>query len=224
MTLHLLGQGQPDLTGVFLIANDPICHTTWHFYEPASFPPGSVKEDQAARLGELIPRVYEHNDRFLGDLLRVTARNTVVIVVSDHGFESSGKLPVDESADRYAAAFDERRREALRDGTVAVGQSGMHHLEGIFIAAGGPILRGVRCEATVLDLLPTVLALLGLPVPEDVPGRVLEEILDPAFLEEHPVRRIPSYEPLIERPRTPVDRTPDDQSAMEMLRSLGYVK
>lgn len=37
MALHLLDRGQPDLTGIFLIANDPISHTFWHFYEPRGF-------------------------------------------------------------------------------------------------------------------------------------------------------------------------------------------
>ena len=224
IALHLIQRGQPDLMGVFLIATDPASHTTWHFYDPGSFPLGSVDAGQAARLGTIIPRLYEHDDRFLGELLRHADAHTVVIVVSDHGFRASRHLPIDEPAAKYAASFESRREEAMREGTVAVGQSGKHHVDGIFIASGGPIRPGATCEASLFDVLPTVLALLGLPVPSDVRGRVLEDIFDPAFLREHPVRRIPSYEPLIERAAAPAAKPADDTQAMEMLRSLGYAQ
>jgi hypothetical protein len=39
-----------------------------------------------------------------------------------------------------------------------------------------------------------LLYLLGYPVPEDLPGRVLTEIVEEEFLQLYPVRTIPSYE------------------------------
>jgi hypothetical protein len=224
IALHQLAKGQPDLTGVYLIANDPVSHTFWHFYEPGAFPAGGVDPAQAARLGKMVPGIYEHNDRYLAELLKAVDKDTVVIIVSDHGFQSSHQLPKNEPAAEYAANFEERRRQAMADGTVAVGQSGAHHIDGVFLAAGGPIRAGVKCEPSVLDIAPTVLALLGLPVADDMPGKVLEEIIDPAFLREHPVRRIDSYEPLVERSKVPDMKPANDEGAMDMLRSLGYVQ
>src|SRR6185295_19153507 len=81
-----------DLTGVFLVANDPVSHCFWHFFEPQAFPEG-VDAGQAARLGRLIPNFYKHNDAYLGELLKLVAPDTVVLVVSDHGFEASRQLP-----------------------------------------------------------------------------------------------------------------------------------
>lgn len=58
------------------------------------------------------------------------------------------------------------------------GDSGCHRREGIFIAAGAGIRSGVALpEASILDLAPTLLHLLGEPVPRIMDGRVLTEAL-----------------------------------------------
>jgi Type I phosphodiesterase / nucleotide pyrophosphatase len=224
MALRLLGAGQPDLTGVFLVANDPISHCFWHFYEPQAYAEG-VDPDQVARLGRLIPNFYRHNDTYLGELLRQVSPETAVLVVSDHGFEAARQLPALKAAPHLFEGPEAER--AAMNGMVAVGQSGKHQIEGLLIAAGGPFRRGVAARATQYDIAPTVLALLGLPVPRDMPGRVLEEILEPRFLAEHPVVRIPSYEPLIDR-RAVVAAAEtagsDDEEKKQLLRSLGYIQ
>lgn len=62
------------------------------------------------------------------------------------------------------------------------GDSGCHRREGIFIAAGPGVRAGLEMpEASILDLAPTILHLLGEPVPPIMDGRVLTEALvDPA--------------------------------------------
>jgi predicted AlkP superfamily phosphohydrolase/phosphomutase len=58
------------------------------------------------------------------------------------------------------------------------GDSGCHRREGIFIAGGAGIRSGVALpEASILDLAPTILHLLGESVPRIMDGRVLSEAL-----------------------------------------------
>jgi len=58
------------------------------------------------------------------------------------------------------------------------GDSGSHRLHGILIAAGPQIRPGAALdEPRIVDLAPTVLHLMGCPVPEDMDGRVLAEAL-----------------------------------------------
>jgi len=55
---------------------------------------------------------------------------------------------------------------------------GTHRPNGIFIACGPDIRQGLAVEPlNLLDITPLLLHLLGLPVPEDLEGRVPAEIL-----------------------------------------------
>jgi hypothetical protein len=62
----------------------------------------------------------------------------------------------------------------------AFGPTGDHRLEGILIATGAGFRQGAEPrDATLLDVAPTVLHLLGVPVPDDMDGRVWIELLAP---------------------------------------------
>jgi predicted AlkP superfamily phosphohydrolase/phosphomutase len=64
--------------------------------------------------------------------------------------------------------------------TPSFGPTGDHRLEGILIAAGPAFQAGARLrDAALLDVAPTVLHLLGVPVPDDMDGRVLTELFNP---------------------------------------------
>lgn len=58
------------------------------------------------------------------------------------------------------------------------GVSSSHRMNGIFIASGAGIKpTGEFSGAQLIDLAPTILHLMGLPVPTDLDGRVLTEVL-----------------------------------------------
>jgi predicted AlkP superfamily phosphohydrolase/phosphomutase len=62
----------------------------------------------------------------------------------------------------------------------AFGPTGDHRMGGVFIADGPAFRPGARLDgANLLDIAPTVLHLLGVPVPADMDGRILSEVLDP---------------------------------------------
>jgi predicted AlkP superfamily phosphohydrolase/phosphomutase len=66
----------------------------------------------------------------------------------------------------------------------AFGPTGDHRIEGVFVAAGPAVRPGATLapDATLLDITPTALRLLGVTPPADLDGRVLAETLDPARL------------------------------------------
>ena len=53
------------------------------------------------------------------------------------------------------------------------GRSGNHIAQGMLIASGGDIKSGKIDDANILDLAPTILTLLGQPVPPEMEGKVL---------------------------------------------------
>ena len=73
--------------------------------------------------------------------------------------------------------------------------SGIHRDDGIFIGCGGPMRSGQSIAgATICDIAPTVLYLLGIQVPDDMDGSVLREAIDERYLSQNPVRTITSSE------------------------------
>ena len=110
----------------------------------------------------------------------------------------------------------------------AIGQveeiSGTHSksTEGIFIAAGpdiDPSADLVKIHS--LDITPTLLYALGLPVAEDFDGRARTEIFRPQFRERFPLRTLPTWG-VLEARDSPDSQS--DEALLEELRALGYLE
>lgn len=66
---------------------------------------------------------------------------------------------------------------------------GTHRLNGIFMAMGGVIRKGAEIfGADICDVAPTILYMLGQPIPEDMDGKVLTDIFEEDFLRNNPPR------------------------------------
>ena len=101
--------------------------------------------------------------------------------------------------------------------------SGTHRPQGILVARGPGIRRNVRIEgAGLVDVAPTILSLVGAPLPDDLDGRPLRAMLTAP--ETRAGLRVASYEGLIERRQARVDTTTIDEAYREKLRALGYVQ
>lgn len=100
---------------------------------------------------------------------------------------------------------------------------GGHTLDGILLAAGPGVQLADVQGASLVDIMPTVLHLLGLEVPPDVDGQVLTQILSSAYMVEHPVRRgeTPAQHDraLAEEAYT----SEQEEEIRKQLRQLGYL-
>jgi len=75
-------------------------------------------------------------------------------------------------------------------------QAGSYHeLFGIFLAYGSEIKKGQRVDAKIYDIAPTILHIFGLPIPNDMDGRVLIEIFEDSseFAKRKPRYVDPNY-------------------------------
>lgn len=97
-----------------------------------------------------------------------------------------------------------------------------HNRDGIFLAWGPDVNGGASVnDAEIVDLAPTILHLMDLPVPEDVDGKVLQEIFKPGSApDDRPIRfrqgtgssTVISDQQIHE----------DEQAVRDRLRALGY--
>ncbi len=72
------------------------------------------------------------------------------------------------------------------------------------------------------DIAPTVLALLGFPVADDMDGDAARELVNAAFWKDHPIRRVERYR----HDRNALAPEPADEldeGQIETLRALGYL-
>lgn len=100
--------------------------------------------------------------------------------------------------------------------------SGYHRPDGIFIGAGPAFRKGQFVEASIPDIAPTVLYVMGLPIPTYMDGKVLEQALNPKLLRSRPLRTCEaalSYE----RTSTTEYSTEEEIEMTRRLSELGYL-
>ena len=75
--------------------------------------------------------------------------------------------------------------------------SGTHEAapDGFLMAYGATVARGrLLPRASVVDVVPTVLYFLGLPIGRDMDGYARTDVFQPTFTEERPITFIPTYD------------------------------
>jgi predicted AlkP superfamily phosphohydrolase/phosphomutase len=109
----------------------------------------------------------------------------------------------------------------------AFGPTGDHRMEGVFVAAGPAFRPGTSpgAGADLTDIAPTVLHLLGVPVPGDMDGRILTEVLDPAFVPEPETPAAPpaGEYAAVEEPVAVAYTEEEDAAIQQRLADLGYL-
>ena len=99
----------------------------------------------------------------------------------------------------------------------------IHRLEGILIAKGKHLQEQGRISepASIMDLAPTILYMMGLPVPEDMDGRVLLDLFRDDYAAGHQVELVSSQEGEYGEER---EYSPEEEETIsERLRDLGYL-
>lgn len=190
----------PPFFATYFYGLDVVGHTFTRFAEPERF--GDVSTEQVRRYGRVVDRYAAFVGRYVGGLAQHLRRGEVLLVVSGYGMQP---VPL----------WRRLLQGALGDSSMTATHADAP--DGVFLAVGDGIRPGaVSRHASVLDLAPTILYLMGLPVGRDMEGRVLTEILDESFARQHPVTYIPSYESLAVtsfagRPESSLPPLPDEE-------------
>jgi predicted AlkP superfamily phosphohydrolase/phosphomutase/Flp pilus assembly protein TadD len=201
MALRLMERDDWDFTAVYYEGIDRFGHEFMEFHPPRM---EQVEERDFEAYRHCMVGIYRFHDMLLDALLRQAGPDTAVIVMSDHGY------------------WNDHRRPDPRPGKT--GPVDWHRPYGM-LAAAGPGIRagGTLHGASIMDLTPTALTLLGLPAAADMPGRVLVEALD--GIAELP--RVPSWESVLgECGMHPADVRVDPEearAALQQLVDLGYI-
>ncbi len=188
-----------DFGAIYYECIDQVGHKFMPFHPPRL---PEVRERDFEFYREVMSGIYRFHDLMLARLLELAGPDTYVMLISDHGFQSGANRP---------------RRQ--------VEPAQWHRPQGVCLLAGPGIAADQMIEgATLLDIAPTILTLLGLPVGEDMEGKVLVN----AFIEPPQITRVPSWEGIPGddgrlAPEIDKEDPAAAQAALQQLVELGYV-
>jgi predicted AlkP superfamily phosphohydrolase/phosphomutase len=144
------------------------------YEELVAFVTKKLYELEDSESGErIVDRVYQKDEIYKGECLELAP--DLLFVAQEYAYISSKHFGFEESELMVRSDY---------------ANSGNHRQDGVFIAWRKGIKRGEVVQgAQIIDVTPTVLYLMDIPIPEDMDGRVLTEIFDETYLADHPIRR-----------------------------------
>lgn len=156
-----------DLMAVYYGAIDQFGHYFMPYHPPAM---KGIAPKDAETYGGVMEACYRFHDMMLASLLQYAGPDTTVMLVSDHGFHHAEGRPSTDGMDNPV---------------------GWHRPFGVACMSGPGIQNGKTLHGgTILDVTPTILTALGIPVGMDMDGRAWAEV----FAEPEPVEKIMSWE------------------------------
>jgi predicted AlkP superfamily phosphohydrolase/phosphomutase len=176
----------PPFFATYFYGLDVVGHTFTRFAQPDLF--GDVRPEERRRYGGVVDAYTRHLEQVVAGLAASLRSGDVLLLVSGYGME-----PLPQWRRAWEAVFGDPMSSGTHGGAP----------DGLLLAVGDGIKPGASfAGASVLDVTPTVLYLMGLPVARDMEGRVLTEIVTEDFARSHPLTYIPSYEQLAVTPFT----------------------
>ena len=188
-----------DFFAVYYRTIDEISHQFMHYHPPKM---EGIPDEDFEMYKDVVNGAYRLHDLMLQRLLQLAGPETAVMLVSDHGFHS----------DHLRPKFTPR---------VPAGITVWHRPQGVFVASGEGFSKDeLVFGARLLDITPTVLHYFGLPVGQDMEGRVLEDV----FAEKRDVESISSWESSsgMARTRVPLSET-ENRALLDQFVALGYI-
>lgn len=164
---------------------------------------------------KLIKKAYKREDLYHGDYTD-KAPDIIISWNLDNGF-SYMNGPSFASSKGISV---ERLEKKIFGKDYMLNRSGSHRDEGIFVIAGRIIKTGVCIDnAEIIDLAPTILYLLDIPIPKDMDGKVLQD----CFTEDY--NKKPAYEDIAVAVTEYSPNYTDDETnrVKKRLKDLGYL-
>lgn len=199
---HLMETTEWDFMAVYFDAIDHFSHVFMKYHPPRR---PHIDEREFELYQHVITIAYVFHDLMLGRLMELAGDDVTVIVLSDHGFHPDHLRPNFVPHEPAGPAIE-------------------HRDLGVFAMAGPKIAKDkLIFGSTLLDVTPTILTLFGLPVGEDMDGRVLTE----AFADEPEIETVDSWDAIQGddgcHPEDYQLNPLESEAAIKQLVELGYI-
>jgi hypothetical protein len=152
-------------------------HHYLRYAMPAAF--GDVSVEERQRFGQLLEGAYAEVDEELASIIERLGPDDLLLVVS--GF---GMAPVSPGKRILAWLLREPALSGSHEGAP----------DGFLLAYGRMVRPGRLPVGAIVDVAPTVLYFLGLPVARDMDGSARTDLFAPVFTADRPVIFVPTYD------------------------------
>jgi hypothetical protein len=175
--MRALEQTMPSrFTAVRFPGLDAVGHYFFRYANPSAF--GDVSEQERRQFGRVLEDYYGFADAVVGDAIESLAPGDLLLVVSAFGMEplTPGKRLLEQLVGNPRVSGTHERAP-----------------DGFLLAYGSEVAPGHPARASLVDLAPTILYYLGLPVARDMSGFARTDLFQPSFTAARPVSYIPTY-------------------------------
>ncbi len=155
---------------------DAVGHRFLRYADPSAF--GDVSEEETQKFGRVLQQYYGFLDTLVGREMERLGANDLLLMVSAFGME-----PISPGRRVLQIIAGDPLNSGSHEGAP----------DGFLLAFGSPVEKGRKARASLVDLAPTILYFLGLPVGRDMDGFARIDLFNPAFTSDKPVTYIPSY-------------------------------
>ena len=216
---YILQKYPADLDMVYLGGTDVIAHRFWRYRRPDIYAyKDRIQQRYIDAFKDGIDHYYEIVDDMVGRLVALVPEDTRIFILSDHGMHAD-----------FLNGKDDKGKPTFLSA---------HHLDGppgILIAAGRDIRKGPGLNAyldrkeheelgTVLDVTPTILYLLDIPVGRDMKyGKVMKNVVGAGLLDARPVEFIDSHDVDFRPPTASRSSRAVNQAFVSRFKDLGYI-
>jgi predicted AlkP superfamily phosphohydrolase/phosphomutase len=192
-----------DFMAVYSDLIDHFCHAFMNYHPPKM---NGIGQKDYDIFNQTVTNSYRFQDMMLDRTLKLIDKDTTVIIMSDHGYESGSRRILEMPNVQAAPALE-------------------HRQFGMFAAMGPNIKKNTKVFGlNLIDIAPTALHFFDLPIGEDMDGKPILEM----FKKTDKPKYIESWENVEgdfgELPENSDSSEFSDQETMEQLIELGYIE
>jgi predicted AlkP superfamily phosphohydrolase/phosphomutase len=156
---------------------DTVGHIMLRYAQPQAFG-ADITDEEREKYGGVLDRYYGYVDGEIGAAIDALAPGDLLLVVS--GFGMQPVSPFARAANRLLGQPD---------------ASGAHDRapDGFLLAFGSTVERGKRQRGSIVDVAPTVLYYMGVPIGRDMDGFTRADLFTRQFTAERPITFIPTH-------------------------------
>jgi len=198
------------------------------------YPDGIVGKEEYEALREvIIKEIRKLKDPDTGERVIDIACKREEILSGDHvdEFPDIVTTPMKEQYNISSRISQDGREKVPSDNFIAREEhwrmvSGSHRLEGIFVVKNRNVKHGEKVSTSeIIDVCPTALYLLGVPIPSDIDGKVIAEAFSEEYLQKNPVRHDDVSRHEAGKKAGREEYSDDEQEQLvDHLRGLGYIE